>query len=219
MNSLIKTGIALLLCTATLPAWSWYVGVGVGPELTNFRQSARISHPGDFDAVDKTHLAGHGVFGTLFTGYAIEHNSLYLALEANVNVSNNKFDSSNIEYLRDARSRTAYKMKNSFGFSLLPGYILNENTLFYGRLGYARGNFRSITSDVSLGNASERLNGFRIGLGGKQKITRIISVRMEYSHIQYQRTQFSTNITETPKYTQIRPKSDLVEFGILANFD
>lgn len=170
-----KFGFALSsLLLATTPAWAisgFYVGAGVGPELTNFKQATRVIvevEPPIMTANIKAtnDLSGTGVFGTVFGGYGyLWRNNLYLAGEINIDASSDQYSTENLEFVHATVSHTTYKMQNSYGLSVLPGYWYNNLILFYARLGYANGNFKTMTSDTSLVNVNRRLNGFCYGLG------------------------------------------------------
>jgi len=210
-----------LIAVALLPLSSWsagfYVGAGLGPDYGDFKQNARITSQ-SFDARDKTHLAGKGIFGTLFGGYAWNRDYWYLAGEVNGNISSLKFKSSNYEYVNSNFVNTNYKIRSNYGFSLLPGFQYSDTFLFYARAGYVNGNFKTSTQDVSLANVNRHLDGFRCGLGIKQDITEHLSFRMEYSHLNYQKTRFSAFDNSVSKYTIIDPSTNQVEFGIVYTF-
>lgn len=216
-----KTAVVVSLISLSLPCWSngFYLGAGLGPDLIDFNQNARITKPGDFNAGDKTHLSGRGVFGTVFGGYGWQHQRFYLAGEANANLSSAEFKSSNEELIHSSFSKTVYKMRRNYGLSLLPGFVFSETLLAYGRLGYVNGNFKTITSDTSLANVNRYLDGFRWGLGLNQAISQHLAVRMEYSNLNYQKTKFTAIDDLVTKTTRIRPTANQVEFGLVYNFD
>ncbi len=212
--------MTLMLLSFSTSAWScgFYVGAGLGPEATDFKQSSTIVSPGSFNVKNTTHFSGTGFFGSLFGGYAWNQKQFYLAGEANINMSSLDFQASNDEFIHSSFSETHYKMQHEVGLSILPGYLFTNTTLFYGRLGYANGNFKISTTDTSLTNINRNLSGFRYGLGMNQTITQHFSVRMEYSHIDYQNTSFTVVDGAVTKNTSISPKTDQVEFGLVYNF-
>ena len=209
--------LSALNAHATAPYW----GVGVGSDTINFKQNAHISQLPTFDVTDITHLSGTGFFGTFFAGYYWLHNQFYLAVEGNGNLSATEFQSSNTNIINPNASNTHYKMDNSYGISILPGYQFSNNTLFYVRGGYGNAHFEVNTSDISLENISRRVDGFRYGLGIKQAITENIAVRMDYSRINYSNTNLHTfdALSSTTKNTSIHPHQQLVEFAVIYALD
>lgn len=199
-----------------------YAGVGVGPDTIDFKQVSHISQPGvhGFDVLNKTYLSGTGAFGTIFAGYEMLHSNFYLAAELNGNASTSTFFSFNHEYQNINFSDTRYKLKRGYGVSLLPGYQFSLNTLFYGRLGYTNATFKSITTDSSLANLNNHRDGFRYGVGVKQKLNERVSMRMDYSRVNYSHTKMSTfdAISSTSKSTLIWPRQQLLEFGLVVSF-
>jgi outer membrane immunogenic protein len=212
--------LGMVLLPISLSSWSIgpYIGLGVGPDLIDFHQNAHISQLNNFNVIDKTHLAASGVFGSLFAGYARQYNGFYLAGEVNGNISSTRFKSENDEFIHLSFAATKYKINSNYGISVLPGYLYSNTLLFFGRLGYTNGHFKSITSDVSLANVSRNLDGFRAGLGMKQMLNPHWGVRMEYSHIEYSKVHFSA-LDNGTKTTSIYPQANQFEFGIIYNFD
>lgn len=204
----------------------FYAGIGVGPDTVDYKQVSHVfqlDNQGNlsFNVANLSHPSGTGVFGTLFAGFQTLYNQLYLAGEVNGNLSSSSAKSANDEYVHRSFASTNIMMKNSLGISVLPGYQFNANTLFYGRLGYTNSQVKVRTSDVSLANSSNRLNGIRYGVGVKQVITERFAVRMDYSRINYKHLEFTTfdSLSTTTKETKIRPIQQLVEFGVVVNFD
>ncbi len=212
--------ISALLFSLSTACWASgaYVGVTVGPEFGSYSQNSRITQPGNFDARDKTHLSGDGAFASLFAGYGYSHKRFYLAGEANVNVSSADFESSNIELQHGTSAQTTYKVNQTFGLSVLPGFILNQSTLFYGRLGYVYGNFKISTGDTSLKGTDQKINGFRYGVGVKQLIAKQLSAILEFNQTSYQGTNLYVADGTTKKATYITPTVSQVAIGLVYNF-
>ena len=230
----IKYIAGLVFLSLSTVSWSgdgFYVGLGVGPQSANFSQDASINQPPspfnafqNFSVIDKSKLAGRGLFGSLFGGFGRRFcmqgfvaNSLYLAAELNGDLSSTQFESSNSEFIHANFSKTTMKIENTYGISLLPGYYFGCNTLFYARLGYLRSHFTVDTTDTSLANVSTGLDGFRCGLGIKQNLTPKFAFRMEWSRSSYQGTSFSTldPASLVAKTTTITPRTDKVEFALV----
>ncbi len=225
--------IAAVLFSLTSSCWAsgFYVGAGLGPDLANFRVTSHVNqvHNGilTFNVKNYEQLSGTGVFGTIFAGYGkklpglewcrCKLNGFYLAGELNANVSTLRHRNFNSEYVHQVFSTTTYRMRYGFGASIIPGYLYTDTTLFYGRLGYANGNFKVTTSDISLKDINKNLSGFRWGLGIKQSVTPQLAVRVEYSHIGYNSKTIRT-VTAVNKKTQFTPYTNQVEFGLVYDF-
>lgn len=197
-----------------------YAGAALGSDTIDFKQHAHFIVPTHLDGTDKTHLSGTGIFGSLFAGYAITRNSFYVASEINGNLSSASFKSSNAEAYHSNVSKTRYKMNDTFGISVLPGYLLSDNTLFYARAGYSNAQFKITGNDASLGHSNHRKNGFRYGLGIKQALSQRVALRMDYSRINYNSTRLATLdvLSNFAKNTSITPRQQLIELGIVINF-
>lgn len=201
-------------------ASNFYVGLGGGPETADFSQDAHIEQPRAFNVINKERKAGRGWFGSFFGGYAWNRDQFFLAGEANINISSVDTNNSNKEYIHQKFSSTKFSIHSSVGLSVLPGYLLNDMTLFYGRLGVARGHFESDTTDISLFERSQHLEGFRWGFGMKQTLTSQLAVILEYSQINYESLSGYTfdSLSSTSKFTQITPTTSQAEIGMIYNF-
>ncbi len=217
---------ALVLASSVVHA-GFYAGVGIGSDTVDFSARSHVfkadpNQPMEFDVINKAHLSATGVFGTLFAGYGgIFRNQFYMAGEINGNLSSTESKGFNHEYVHLSFSDTSLKIKNSIGISVLPGYQFAPATLFYGRLGLTNSTISQQTSDISLANFSKRTNGFRYGLGIQQGVTDRLAVRMDYSRVDYKKVDTGTfdpvgNVTKT---TRLTPVQQLVEFGLVFNFD
>jgi len=208
---------ALLMLSTS--AWSsgFYVGLGAGPETADFNNNATVVKPGSFNVRNNGHLSGTGAFGSLFGGYFWTIKSYFLAAEANVNISNVLSKGSNSEAIHNTYSKADYRMKRTCGLSLLPGYLFSSTTLFFARLGYVNSNYNLSTTDASLASVSKNLNGFRFGLGVSEKLSKMFSMRMEYSQAYYQST--SGTVVDVPadvtKTQKVSPTTGQVEFALI----
>jgi outer membrane immunogenic protein len=213
----------LLLCLLTQPAIVYanhfYVGIGGGPEAVDFNQSARISVPGTLLVNDNAHVSGTGLFASLVGGYAWLQNCFHLAAEANLDLSNVKNEHFNNDFTDNAFSSLYYRMPYSFGLSLLPGYIFNVNTLFYARVGLAIGFLKASSSDISIPNVNQKVQGVAFGLGIAQTFSEHFAGRMEYRQVNYQdgTARYFNPLTNFKKVTHIAPTSRQVVFELIYN--
>jgi outer membrane immunogenic protein len=231
-KTVITATILSALCSSTVFAREMYLGIGLGPDYAKFQKNSNISQVLDgrleFNAQDDNQFSGTGTFGTIFAGMGTRfkmpytctpNQDGYLALELNANRSTLKYTMSNDELVHSNFSTTIYRMNHAYGVSLLPGYVYHDATLFYGRLGYARGDLRIITADATIGNSHQYMDGFRWGLGLRQMLSKQFAVRMEYSHVGYRNISLSTLSTNNvAKSTHITPQTNEVEFSIMYLF-
>lgn len=216
--------IGILFLSLLLSATCWselYVGIGVGPQWASFNQHATITRYLTFNVKDDTQLSGVGVFGTIFAGYGLNYKIFYLGAEVNGDLSSTDFRSDNKEFSHQTFAYTRYRMRNSFGVSALPGVLITDSTLLYGRFGYANGNLRVYTTDPSLANINRHLSGFRYGVGLNHVLTQQLSMRVEYSHVSYENTRMHVfePFGAVAKNTRIRPDTGEVEFGLVYHFN
>lgn len=221
----MKTGIATLLSLLAAPCFSGlYVGAGVGPEGANFTQRSHVldlTPHANFNVFDAEHFAGTGVFGSLFAGYGWTRDRYYLAGEVNANLSSVKYKLGNDEVVHNAFIKTTMTVRNSLGISVLPGYFLSKDTLFYGRIGYTNGRLKVNESDPTILSSRKHLDGLRYGLGLRHDLNERWTMMMDYSQINYRnvRSFVFEPFGGVAKYSKIRPDTAQVAFGVLYNFD
>lgn len=229
---MLKNKRILLLLIATLlsnACWSgdFYIGLGIGPEVATFKQTAYIVQPANFSTVEDTTFGGNGFFSSIFAGYSVDlsefHpclNNAALTLEVNANKSSVKYKNTNSELIHANFNNAYYKLNRNFGISILPEYYFGECTLIYARLGYIKGNFKIATTEITLPNLNKNLDGFRYGLGIKQFLNDCFSIRFECSHIAYKqvtRLGFDAS-SATTKKTYITPGTNMAEIGLAYHF-
>lgn len=196
----------------------FFIGAGIGPELIDFGQNATIIRINTY-VKDQTYLSGKGIFGSLFTGYAEGYKRFYFAEAINIDVSSANFQSSNKNFSTQTFSNTKYQIDHSIGASVLPGVLLfTQTTLFYGRVGYEAGHFKISTTDSSLVNLNQYLNGVCYGVGIQQQVGAHVDVFMEYDHLIYESTSRTAIDNMTTKSTSISPQTNQVMFGFLYLF-
>ncbi|WP_419420836.1 outer membrane protein [Legionella sp. D16C41] len=223
-----KISTSLLLSLGLTPCFAgFYIGASTGPEGALFYQRSHVTRPnffgtGGFNVIDKEHFAGTGVFGSLFGGYGWAFNRFYLALEANANISSLEYKLVNDEYLHGNFLKTTFTVKRSYGASLLPGYFLSENTLFYGRVGYLNGRVKIHEgADPSIHSSNNDLNGIRFGLGLRHAFAPQWIAMMDYSQTHYEHIKSHTfdPFGSVTKDSKITPYTAQVAFGLIYSFD
>lgn len=207
----------------------YYIGLGLGPETANFKQSAFFKGtPENVNVIDTNQFsAKKGAFASLCAGLGfsfsicdLDSNRIYFGIEANADIRTLAHKAKNKELTHLNFNHTYYKMHRDFGIGLLPGILFSNSGLFYARLGYANGRFQSDTTDTSLQNISRSRNGFRYGLGFRQSLNECLAFRLEYGQINYKKIKmFSFEpIGNATKTTHITPRVQRFELGLLFNF-
>ncbi|WP_028388461.1 outer membrane protein [Legionella fairfieldensis] len=221
------TSLMLSLFLLATPCFSgFYVGVSGGPEGASFSQKAHVTRAtifatGNFNVVDKQHFSGTGGFGSLFAGYSLYYNRLYLAGEINGNFSTVEYRLVNDEYTHLHFSKTSFTVKSSEGAGLLPGYFLADSTLIYGRIGYANGRINIDDSDPTIHSMRKNRSGIRYGGGIRYDLTPQFTFMMDYSQINYGslKSHVYEPVGMVYKSTKITPNTAQVAFGLMYNFD
>lgn len=227
LGKISRVGVLSVLFTT--PGFAgFYVGGAVGPEGASFSQKSHVvgTNPqapaGIFEVGAANHFSGTGVFGSLFGGYAWHSQKYYLAGEINGNLSSVKYELTNDEYIHSNFAKTTFRIRNSKGVSLLPGFFLSDSTLFYGRIGYSNGQVKiSEGADPSIMSMSKNANGIRYGVGIRHAFTPQWSFMMDYSQINYKHL---TSYTYDPfgmvaKTAKITPNTAQLALGVIYSFD
>lgn len=219
-------GIASILLSA--PCFSGlYVGAAIGPETAKFTQQAHVQRVtvfnlmDKFNVIDKNRFSGMGFLGTIFAGVSYIYKQIYAAAEVNGAMSSVEYKLTNDEYIHQNFSKTTFTVKNSYGLSLLPGFLISPTTVFYGRVGIASGKIRLHESDPTIQSASDRRNGFRWGLGVRHAFTDQFSFMMDFSTIMYKSLHSFVFEPQggVTKATKIKSRTGQVAFGLIYRFD
>jgi opacity protein-like surface antigen len=134
-----------------------YAGFYVGPSL-------------NFEAYNASNIRYEGLRPMLTAGYGTNfRNLLYISIEAfggpkSITINN------------VPRNGNSLKTKWSYGGSLLPAYIIDQDLLLYLRLGLVSTNFEKLNTIKS---------GREIGIGLQAQVLECWSVRGEYDYLQY----------------------------------
>jgi outer membrane immunogenic protein len=205
----------------------FYVGAGLGPEMVDYKQKRTVLNS-DTNVLANSHLGGKGGFFSIFAGYEFDfcgfcsEDSFSLGLELNGNLATLKYRALNDEFVHQSFAGTYYKMGNSYGVSVLPGYYFNDCTQLYARLGYSNRHLAIITQDVSLFNVKKNRSGYRYGLGMKQALCDGFSVRLEYSEAVYKKVRLfvidTANGSGTQIDTSVKPYTGSFEVGLTYSF-
>ncbi|KTC87253.1 MULTISPECIES: outer membrane protein [Legionella] len=215
--------IGLVSLLAANPCFSgFYVGGAFGPEAARFSQKAHVQRLGTFDVVAKQRLGGAGFFGTIFAGFSYIYKQIFIAAEVNGTLSSVEYKLTNDEYLNLNFQKNRFTIRNSYGVSALPGFLISPDTTLYGRIGYANGRVEIFEgADPSIQSSRSRKSGLRWGAGIRHAFTEKLSVMVDFSAITY-RSVYSFVYDpngQVTKSTKITPQTGQVAFGLIYRFD
>ena len=133
----------------------------------------------------------------VFAGYGeIVSPGLYLGGELNADLASVNLNDSN-----------TFKTTYGLGVSVIPGMMLSDSTMLYGRLGVVRSNFNKYSSNL--------VNGGQLGLGVQTRLTQNVDLRGEYVYTKYQ--SFSRTVSGT-RVGVTSLASDQVNLGLVYKF-
>jgi len=195
-KTLLAASLSALSFTAIAGATP-FEGVYVGASLNfaNFEFDAKNSVSSfDNDGTD----AALG----LNLGYGALFNTFYLGTEVGVKTSNGKANTAN--------GLATFKANESWDISVLPGFLLNDSTLVYGRIGM--GSMNGKLKDSSIGySKADNFDTMVWGLGFETPFTQNLLGRFEVS-----RTAFDKKYSSTAQ--EWSGDSTAISLGIQSNF-
>lgn len=160
-----------------------YVGAGLGVTVNTLNTD---SHGHEYGISNY-----RGVPFNLFAGYGgIVSQSYYLAGELGATLATANISGSN-----------ALKTTYGFGASIIPGIMLSDHTLAYGRLGVVRSKFDN----------DDMRNGGQFGLGMQTSLTQNVDLRGEYDFIAYK--------SISSQGISVSPRADQFTVGLVYKFD
>ncbi len=149
------------------------------------------------DGVDSVSLNADGIEGGIYVGYNWLFDRVVVGVEgqaalsdADTTISTEDFDFS-------------LKAKETYGISARVGTLIGDNALVYVLGGWVNTRFKADAAGLLSGDDSERLNGWRAGVGVEAKVSENVSVRAEYAYSDY---EVSGDLVE--------PKNSAFQFGI-----
>lgn len=230
--------IAALFISSPLFAYSddqkgrFYGGIQIGEDNYQTTYNLQLIDD-DVDIVNMNpSISAQGLVGGFVLGYGhyFPH-QLYLAAETFYNWSHAR---SNMVYNSQSDSgldldqlNSQFQANHSYGIVLLPGIKLNSLFLIYARLGFEWTSFTSVQSfaiDYNIPsnlintyfNKSALSRGFNYGLGVEAFVTKSLSLRGEYNHINY--THFSTSTSTYNSEVILRPRNHQLMISAIYSF-
>lgn len=175
-----------LIHANTVFAYGYYVGFSAGYNNTKYQLK---------DSTDTVYNinTSYPIVG-LFAGNGTRLDKhLYLGGEVFLNIGSNN---TSTQTINNNFLATKIYTKYAFGIDVLPGYALNDKTLFYARVGMVKSDFQlkgnvtqaGIDAGIVQGPASPiAILGARFGLGVRQALNKSISLRGEWVYSAYQK--------------------------------
>jgi len=137
----------------------------------------------------------------VFLGYGGSRNHFYAGLEGEIEDSNAGW---NHQRSPTGRDFSVEKM-GTLGISLRGGYILDNGSLLYARVGTARTRFNTTWAkgNNTLNNVDrdDAVSGVRLGMGAELPISRSAFTRLDYSYTDYDSYSFVTSHAEADSMT------------------
>lgn len=96
----------------------------------------------------------------------------------------------------------AYEKENEFYLSLKPGFLVAEDTLAYGIIGYQRADFGGdlLINGVSFGSDEDDFDGYHVGVGIEHIMPSGLSLRGEYKYQDYGDNDYSGTFGQQESY-------------------
>lgn len=200
-SAILATSSSLAFADATP-----YVGANLGLNSNNFKLKSTTSTNTNFNSRNFT--------GGVFAGVgSVVSQNIYLGGEAFFNEGSVSTSTKNID---NAGTTARIKMGYNFGADFMPGYMVNESSMIYAKLGVARANVRVTQTPVQpstlvSGSTSNTVTGGQLGLGLQSTVAKNIAVRGEFVHTAYGTFNANGN--------KIKPYTNTVNVGLVYKFD
>ena len=90
-------------------------------------------------------------------------------------------------------------IEDHFTLYIQPGFVMNENTMVYGTLGYVRADITATWESVSSTNTTkvQTMNGTKVGVGVKHVRDSGFFVKLDYSDTDYDKVSYKTTNSTT----------------------
>ncbi|GEM_PF-1139423 len=185
-----------------------YIGAQIGFGKTSANGNYEPGTSGNTAFSDSDSMSG--LNGGIFAGFGKSINDkFWLGGEV-------AYSRSNADYSESDGSVTATLEQNqTLEIGIRPGYLVQDDTLIYGRLGFVKTKFDlNVTDGTNSFSDGETLNGVRLGLGAERIVKDNISLRIDASFTNYEDYSISDSATQE-KFTV---DSDEILFRIGTSF-
>ncbi len=148
-----------------------YVGAEVGLDNYEGQGDDLIADGDSFDGI-----SGNGVVGGVFAGYDFAIGGGFVGIEGKASLSDAEAS------YDDGVDSLSIRAKESFGATVRGGFMVNDNTGLYARVGWVNTKFKVAIDDVS---ASDNDDGLVLGAGLETRVGGNASLRLEYVRSDY----------------------------------
>jgi opacity protein-like surface antigen len=165
----------------------------VGTKLTGTQKDSNgtlgpFAFTGDF--------ANAGFAGGFFAGYGWTHKQFYAGLELDAEAANFGWYHERVAGSGGGGRDFSVEKRGSYGAGVRVGYVLDNGSLLYGRIGLVQARFNTVYNKGANANSwidrSDTQGGTRIGLGAEIPASQNTFVRMDYSYTTYNAYGFVT---------------------------
>ena len=206
INLIVGSFVFVLSCSAF--AQSQFVGaygqISTGYE-NNTVSSAQLTgtdyggSPNKTNTLTTTSASAPLVVGL---GYTFDlKNNFTLGIGADYSALTQNTQPAGFYYFGDSRNTYDYKfsISNRFNAFIAPGYAIDQDKLVYAKLGYSMQSVQySQTNCCSSPSNKAQVNGYVVGLGYKQFITKALYGFAEVNYYAYGRPNLSSTYSDAP---------------------
>lgn len=167
-----------------------YIGAALGMNSISNDSFGYRDTLTDLNNYDDGEFSKTGKVAGLFAGYGLLFNKhYYLGLEAEYDHGSDKITH---DHVND--SYFSIEQADNLAITLRPGYVVNNGSLLYGRLGYASTTFEnavrvlddSVVPGVTYSvNQNEKVSGVKLGMGTDIPVSDNFFMRMDYAYTDY----------------------------------
>ncbi len=154
----------------------------------------------------------NGLNGGIFAGYGKNiYQNFWLGGEF-------AYSRSDAEYkYDDGTVNGKIEQNETWEIALRPGYLIQPETMVYGRLGLVKTNFDAYASDGTTTISGDKtLDGVRFGLGVEHSLENNFSIRLDASYTNYE--DYSISDSTTQEKVSIDGDEKLIRIGIAYRF-
>ncbi len=198
-NKKLLTGLlvgtsALMAFSMSANAQSDFDGAYIGAQIGFGKTSAVAKYdPGTSgNAAFSGSDSANGLNGGIFAGYGkIINDKFWLGGELAYSRSSADYSDG------DGTVSLSIEQNETWEIGLRSGYLVQDDVLIYGRLGFVKTKFDlNATDGTNSFSGSETLNGVRFGLSGERIVKDNLSLRLEASYTNYEDYSVSDSATQ-----------------------
>lgn len=192
-----------------------FLGLNVGYSFGEIEYQYEDGITGNGDFSDDTDLDGFE--GGVFAGFRHHFTPHFnLGIEAGFMLSGS--EGSFRETIAGTDFALEYEKENEIYVSLKPGFLVDDNTLAYGVVGYQRADFSAglLIDGASLGSEDDDFDGYHLGAGLEHTLDNGLSVRGEYRYNNYLDNEYSY---EDAQQDSLGGNESVVRVGVAYSFN